>query len=380
MPVRLYQPPPGFYDLPFTWVYDANSLTDGLDYFNQFIYLLGGYGDFILRRVVGLNRILRDDGTGLFQIRDGDGDFMQSAPTVAVSADQMIIAPEAYYKEQRAIRFDLQKILKQVGPQIAFQGVRRLPGGAPGAPGRVQPKFFQTQVDATLSNPAPTSPTTVYLKVNDFDFELYQLMVLQLGNASLQVSIPDVLSDVYTLIAIEPGLPGNLISFEITGANVPNTVAQVTVIGKAISVQMGNDGGGNPTSTFGDLFTLMQASPDVAALVTLAMNPAATGLFPLDYGPQFLSGGEDRMLTDAPRCYITIYDQNRTACSNQPVLDTFYNGAPDALYENGAIVPPLYYRKDSTVKFDVWPLSTDPAQFPITIRLYLIGRQLNPCA
>ena len=52
--MRTYTPPRGAYDQPFTWVFDATALTDGRDALNQFVYIQGGWGDFILRRVVGV--------------------------------------------------------------------------------------------------------------------------------------------------------------------------------------------------------------------------------------------------------------------------------------------------------------------------------------
>ena len=85
----LYEPPPGYYDLPFTWAYDASALTIGQNYPNQYIYMLGGYGDFICRRMVGLNRLL-STATGQFQIKDGQNNYLQSDPVYSVN-----VAPSA---------------------------------------------------------------------------------------------------------------------------------------------------------------------------------------------------------------------------------------------------------------------------------------------
>lgn len=108
---RPYSTPPGTYDLPFTWVYDATGLTDGLAYPNQYVYLQGGYGDFILRRVVGLSRIL-DPTTGQYQIRDNYNNYIEQVPLFGGSADDLGIAPELFYQELGAIKFDLGTILK----------------------------------------------------------------------------------------------------------------------------------------------------------------------------------------------------------------------------------------------------------------------------
>jgi hypothetical protein len=106
-----YTTPEDTYDLPFIWVFDASQLVDGQDYPNQIVYLQGGYGDFILRRVVGIRRIL-NPATGQVQVRDNEGNYIQSAPVFATSQDDLCILPELRYQELGGIRFDLGKVLK----------------------------------------------------------------------------------------------------------------------------------------------------------------------------------------------------------------------------------------------------------------------------
>src|ERR1700722_16519049 len=107
---KLYSPPQGTFDLPFTWVFDASSLVDGQTYRNLFVYLQGGYGDFVLRRIVGLSRVL-DPLAGQFQIHDGgQRDYLESDPENAQNADDIGVVPEANYKELSAIKFDLYNV------------------------------------------------------------------------------------------------------------------------------------------------------------------------------------------------------------------------------------------------------------------------------
>ena len=102
----LYTPPAGYYDLPMTWLYDGSGLTDGTVALpNQQVPILAGYGDFILRRVVGLNNLL-NAGSGQFQIRDSLGRYLQSVPQyvgkggvgqIKGNAADMAISPEVLY-------------------------------------------------------------------------------------------------------------------------------------------------------------------------------------------------------------------------------------------------------------------------------------------
>lgn len=108
----LYNPPAGYYDQPFTWVYDGSGLVDGQDALNQFIYLLHVTGDFILRRVVGMGTVLAV-GTGRFQIRDGEGNYIEADPEfVSLGSDDMAVIPEIRYRETGIIRFDLYNVTR----------------------------------------------------------------------------------------------------------------------------------------------------------------------------------------------------------------------------------------------------------------------------
>lgn len=104
-----YTPPPDTYDQPFIWVFDTTGLTSGLNYQNLSIYLKGGLGDFILRRIAGMKTVL-NAGSGQYQIRDYNGDFIESNPVYSQAADQSAVVPELPYREQGQIRFDLYDI------------------------------------------------------------------------------------------------------------------------------------------------------------------------------------------------------------------------------------------------------------------------------
>jgi hypothetical protein len=187
---RLYSPPPGFYDLPFIWTYDASKLTAGLAYQNQYVYLQGGYGDFILRRVLGLSRIL-NPATGQYQIRDNDNNNIEQFPVFGVSADDIGLAPELRYQETGAVKFDLGIIALPSVPstgQLCFQGVRRMKGSPQQNPTyKATPKTFTYLLTAPVAPPVG-SFVTVRNPITDYDFELHQLIILASSPAAFDLT------------------------------------------------------------------------------------------------------------------------------------------------------------------------------------------------
>ena len=100
---------------------------------------------------------------------------------------------------------------------------------------------------------------------------------------------------------------------------------------------------------------------------------------PPTIGPVNLTGGGLSPITTTPVCSLSIFDQNQTAISNIPILDIFYNGAPGTPYENGAVVPPLMFRRNTILEIDFFSQITDSTLLPTTVVVYLIGRKLYPC-
>lgn len=112
---RMYKPPEGTYDQPFTWIFDGGpngaNLTNGQNALNQFVYIKVGYGDFICRRIVGLASVLNPT-SGKFQIYDKNIRPIQSDPTyvTAMDTDDQMMIRELEYPETNAIRFDLYDV------------------------------------------------------------------------------------------------------------------------------------------------------------------------------------------------------------------------------------------------------------------------------
>jgi hypothetical protein len=113
----LYQPPEGYYDLPFIFVYDGDALANGSDALNLFIPMEPDVGDFVLRRVVGIQSVVNPVG-GKFQLRDNLEVFryLQSLPIFANGTDDFAVLNEMLFESTGAIRFDLYNVL------LAFSG------------------------------------------------------------------------------------------------------------------------------------------------------------------------------------------------------------------------------------------------------------------
>jgi len=140
VPLRdLYQPyrtPPGCHDSPYIYLYDGNSLTDGLDYVDQLSQRLDADSEFILRRIAGFTSTAQ-----FFTYRDNVGRYIWTPPATAQGFGQQAdigVPFELGYGGRQAagqIRFDLLNVQKSLATSggtdflayIAFQGVKRFP-------------------------------------------------------------------------------------------------------------------------------------------------------------------------------------------------------------------------------------------------------------
>ncbi len=374
---KLYSPPEGFYDLPFIWTFDASALNDGQDYPNQFVYLQGGYGDFIMRRIVGLSRIL-DPATGQYQINDRQGSYIEADKVFGGSADDLMIVPEQRYPETGAVRFDLFKILKPAvtnSAQLAFQGVRRMAGPNVARPNyKAKPKSFTYILPVTLTDVFPVLKT-VHQTVNDYDFELEQIMIFGLTRATVIVTGPGSLHA--DAVELGPGGNGITITTVQAGLNTPLSIA--TNLGtRVITVHLQTDARGAVLSTEQDVKNAVNADPTASSLITMRI----TGGTELSILPGGISvqtvGGSVAGLTEATS-RLWVYDRNKVQISNAPVVDLYLQGAPDSTYEDGALVPPLYYPQNAQIQIDIGALTTDPTTLPLGFQIYLIGKQWIPC-
>jgi len=106
----LFTPPEGYYDTMFIFVYSTSSLLNGQNALNQRIDMDPGIGDFICRRVAGIQSVVNPSG-GQFQMRDNQLQNLQSLPLNAQGTDEIAIPDGVFYSKTGAIRFDLFDVL-----------------------------------------------------------------------------------------------------------------------------------------------------------------------------------------------------------------------------------------------------------------------------
>ncbi len=201
-----YRPPTGYYDFPFIYIQPIEEIVAA-----------AGADPFLGRDLKLQQRTLQGDS--IFVLRkvsrfpvDAEDTFMLYTPeqnqrfSDAIdgrSATVFPIVPEALYPPSGSVYFDINDYASstalafgQGGPifytnQILFQGVRRFPGEiinpAPSSYDYTE-KPFQYRVGFTLSwtyldtpyaGLSPAAPRRFVVPVNDHDFELQRISVVQ---------------------------------------------------------------------------------------------------------------------------------------------------------------------------------------------------------
>jgi len=183
-----------FYDQPFFYTFDADSLTDAADYQNLAVQH-SSPSDFILRRVAGLPNV-----ANAMRFRDRNGRNKQSVP-VPLGNDYVVL-PEIVYPPDSQIGFDLDGVLRAnnteptIGglnayySQITFMGVRRFyDQTAPVSDYRYHSRPYTITTSVTVDWANRISPLYQVLEgprsfnvlVDSYDFEL------QLIHATIQI-------------------------------------------------------------------------------------------------------------------------------------------------------------------------------------------------
>jgi len=400
---RPYAPPPGYYDLPYTWIYDGSALNTFQNYFNQAVPIYAGYGDFILRRIVGMDRVLLDEAypnNGRFQIRRANGAYIQSLPqyvgrggpgvVLENSADQAIVR-ELLYKENTQIAFDLYTAnpavdfggLSSFGAQIGFQGVRRQKGRSPyDSKFKFHPKAYTYVSNFTLQpSTAVLSPTQINVQqVENYDFELWEIRIVYTEQAHALMT-GEGLANVY-FIAVPLGTLGNGIEVVLVspahaatpGGFVPNNAFSLTVTGRVITVTGASDANGFSITTGNAIAAAINGNAEAAALVNAICTSPIGPEDGYAAGTYTLTGGGTQLDPSDCAALLQLFDQNSVACSYSPICDLFINALSG--YGNGAIVPPLVYQANSRIQLNSVSLVGGIAA---NMTVHFIGRQRIPC-
>jgi hypothetical protein len=393
MSSRLYTPPAGYYDLPFAWVFDASTLTDGNTYLNQNVPIFAGYGDFILRRIVGLDRVLNHSAAvpgqqnppGQFQIRDSRGRYIQELPqyvgTGGPGATQnprdIALSRELVYKENTSISLDLYDILRATdlsgsthsSAQIAFMGVRRVFGTSPLAPKyKYRPKFFAYNVSQQITQLQSNTLVPIKQTVQDYDFELHEIVIVY-----DQPAFASNLGNDIFLISPKPGSAGNGPQLIIPGA-APNQTFNITVSGNVVHVTLQTDAFGNAITSIAQLVASLNANLAVQPLFSAQTN-STLGSLPAPFAITLtLAGGGVPISVNAGVSVLQLYDYNRVQVSSIPISDIFINRL--SYDQNGALVPPLWYPQQSIIEMDLSPLLKAGVY---TIKITYKGVRRVPC-
>jgi len=190
-----YQTPPGCHDVPFIYLFNANSLTNGLDYLSQLAQKVDSDSQFILRRIAGANSV-----AGFFSYRNASGSYVWKppinvqGPTLGKSnAGDISVLPEKFYPENGQIRFDLLGVAKAVAGSggtdflayIAFQGAKRFPYDVtpPPCPYRLRSYQYVLNLGPVIWTRGQFQRFNVKVD-HGFDFEIHRLVQLNVSTTT----------------------------------------------------------------------------------------------------------------------------------------------------------------------------------------------------
>jgi hypothetical protein len=399
-----YKPPSGFYDQPFYYIFDGSSLTDGRDALNLAVPIIGGLGDFVMRRAVGWGNLVSASSTpqGAYLLRDRSKYPLSHGPIFVTHQtsppnDDNLFPREQLYPEQSIISFDLMNILRTTPlptAQIAFMGIRRQHGQLPNirAPYRYTNRAFSyvQSIVMTYASSANQMATPLFMPISDYDFELLEIRITYQQTAQLFVNRAFTGVHMMLLTAVTPGAQGNNITFTIVAPVGNNLPIVITVVGNAITLTPATDGGGFTTTTPAQAAAALNANPQVAALITAVDNSggSVTPIIPMLPTTQNLVGGGRTSGLPQVITQIQLYDSVRVTTSNIPFNDIFLNRSfaapsppPPAPYQNGAIVPPLLYPVSTQIRMDFYPQFSNSSGvlLPLLITVEFVGRNRIPC-
>ncbi len=195
-----YVTPPGKYDFPFAYVYDATSLTDGLNYQDIQIPMQGD-SSFILRHIAGVDTCIDTAANGgRFNYKNASRQYANGNPSTGICFPKnWPVLPEKLYKFNEAIWIDLYKVLRNNTPCdtpiyhsfIAFFGVKRFDVGQNYAPKKTPYKYkemaqryeFVLTIDWNHFAIGSTAaqPHRFIQQMDNYDFELLRITVARPG-------------------------------------------------------------------------------------------------------------------------------------------------------------------------------------------------------
>lgn len=376
-----YQPPTGYYDQPFYYIFDGSQLTDGQDAPNLSVQLDPGIGDFILRRSVGWDNVVNVTSGGKYLLKDWSRNPLAGAPLFVnnhgLPFDDNLYPREQFYPATGKIPFDLYAVQRAFGTgplptaQVAFMGVRRIAG----QPQLIRPAYRyrpQTQsyigiVNITTGPGVNQGGTLMAVPINDYDFELLELKISYL---SFGIYSPrDLPVGGLKLQTIIPG-PAGTTTVNIVGPGPINQPFSLAVAGHVITITVATDGAGTEITTNAQVVAALAANPLSAALVVPVPgytpgNIFYVGVLSDTFGGNILSNQQTQFL---------LYDAVRFQVSNIAFNDVFLNRLGP--YQNGAIVPALLYPVSTQIRMLFF---SENDNVPFQVFVEFVGRNRIPC-
>lgn len=421
-----YQTPPGYGDSFF--IYAFNGLDNGL--VNASSYSLLGIpvtdGEFICRGFSGPQLLLAasnlaTDGTvqvydtltrGWFQLPVSPLLYTNRSTTPSPGSGMQGVLPEKKYYNNANIRFDLKNVSMATNvsgvnsvaaDQMAFYGVRRIRNGRddPGPSNYdyyEKPFTYPTQITINkygvpvLGGAAVTGlpvPDQYTIQIQDFDFELRYMTFLGLGGTnttgSFQILVPDEFLSGILFTAAAPG--ANTTTVTITDHTLlgPNAALSVVVVGNAVTINVATNGAGVATSSTNSIIAALIASaPAMALLTPTLIGDGTLGVIQNPFGPISLSGtgsGAGSILPYASPFKILLYDNNWVQRMNIPILAELACRQQNARFTNNNYLPapPILYKANSVIRFDIFSLIPFGAGLPVTIDLAFTGIRRIRC-
>lgn len=191
-----YRTPPGYFDLPYIFVYNGDALTDGANYANIFVGVADDLAGFALRQVMG-----RDKIAARIQLRDSFAS-LTGADAGIVMPLTYPIAPERFITPVGSLNMDLFNVFRANRPgqpaiffaQIAFQGVRRYQGDSlyPGESDyKYREKPFTYTQTVTVNWPGTdTQPRKFSIAITEgCDFELQRITIVRSALAGAATNV-----------------------------------------------------------------------------------------------------------------------------------------------------------------------------------------------
>jgi hypothetical protein len=209
-----YHTPDGYVDFPFTYVFDATSLADGVNQGNLTVPLQGD-SDFVLRHIAGVDTCVDTAANGgKFNLKNSSGSYANAGtPTGIIVGKNWPVVPEKVYKYNTQIGFDLFATLRSttvggggacaanpvLNSFIAFFGVKRFPIASGWkmvqTPYRYREVRYSYEVALTISQGhftvsgggIVTPPQRVIVSLDSYDFELLRITISQSTTPAGQV-------------------------------------------------------------------------------------------------------------------------------------------------------------------------------------------------